>query len=77
MIKELLHQILESIVDYPEKININEIVSTQSVVLELAVAKSDMGKVIGKKGKTVTAIRTLLNAAAIKMKKRLMLELLE
>ena len=75
--KDLLIQIAQSLVDNPEQVKVNEIVSTQTVVLELKVAKSDMGKVIGKQGKTAHAIRTLLNAASGKAGKRHVLEIVE
>ena len=75
--KDLLIQIVKAIVDNPEQVSVNEIVSSQAVVLELRVAKSDMGKVIGKKGNTANAIRAILNAAAGKAKKRYMLEIVD
>jgi hypothetical protein len=75
--KDLLIQIVKVLVDNPEQVQVNEIESTQTVVLELRVAKSDMGKIIGKQGKTVNAIRTLLNAASGKIGKRYMLEIVE
>ena len=75
--KDLLIQIAQSLVDNPEQVEVNEIVTTQTVVLELRVAKSDLGKVIGKKGRTAHAIRTVLNAASGKVRKRYMLEIVE
>jgi hypothetical protein len=75
--KDLLIQIAQSLVDNPEQVQVNEIVSVQTVVLELKVDKSDMGKVIGKQGKTAHAIRTLLNAASGKTRKRYVLEIVE
>ena len=75
--KDLLIKIAQSLVDNPEQVHVNEIVSTQTVVLELKVDKSDMGKVIGKQGKTAQAIRTLLNAASGKTRKRFVLEIVE
>jgi len=75
--KDLLIQIVKVLVDNPEQVQVNEIESTQTVVFELRVAKSDMGKIIGKQGKTVNAIRTLLNAASGKIGKRYMLEIVE
>lgn len=62
--KDLLIKIAQSLVDNTEQVQVNEIVSTQTVVLELMVAKSDLGKVIGKQGRTAHAIRTLLSAAS-------------
>ena len=75
--KDLSIRIVQALVDDPEQVQVNEIESTQTVVLELRVAKSDMGKVIGKKGKTAHAIRTVLNAASGKAGKRHMLEIVE
>jgi hypothetical protein len=75
--KDLLIQIVKALVDNPEQVRVNEIVSTQTVVLELKVAKSDMGKIIGKQGRTANAIRDLLNAASGKAGKRYMLEILD
>jgi predicted RNA-binding protein YlqC (UPF0109 family) len=75
--KDLLIQIVKALVDNPEQVRVNEIESTQTVVLELRVAKSDMGKIIGKQGKTAHAIRTLLNAASGGTGKRYLLEIVE
>ena len=75
--KDLLIRIAQALVDDPEQVQVNEIKSTQTVVLELKVAKSDMGKVIGKQGRTANAIRTLLNAASGKAGKRFVLEIVE
>ena len=75
--KELLIQIVKALVDNPEQVQVNEIVSVQTVVLELKVDKSDLGKVIGKQGKTAHAIRTILNAASGKTRKRYVLEIVE
>ena len=75
--KDLLIQIVKALVDNPEQVQINEIEGSQTVVLELRVDKSDMGRIIGKQGRTANAIRTLLNAASGKAGKRHMLEILE
>jgi predicted RNA-binding protein YlqC (UPF0109 family) len=75
--KDLLIQIAQSLVDNPEQVQVNEIVGTQTVVLELRVAKSDMGKVIGKQGRTANAIRSILNAASGKAGKRFVLEIVD
>ena len=75
--KDLLIQIAQALVDNPEQVQVNEIESTQTVVLELSVAKSDMGMIIGRQGKTANAIRTLLNAASGKAGKRHILEIIE
>ena len=75
--KDLLIKIVKALVDNPEQIQITEIEGSQTVVLELRVDKSDMGKIIGKQGKTANAIRTLLNAASGKAGKRYILEIVE
>ncbi len=75
--KELLEYIVKSLVDQPDAVKITEVEGERTSVIELSVAKEDMGRIIGKQGRTVTAIRTLLNAAATKNKKRTILELIE
>ena len=75
--KELIEYIAKSLVDQPDAVKVTEVTGERTSVIELSVAKEDMGKVIGKQGRTVTAIRTLLNAAATKNKKRTILELIE
>ena len=75
--KDLLIQIVKALVDNPEQVQVNEIVSVQTVVLELTVAKNDMGKIIGKQGRTAHAIRTVLNASSGKTRKRYVLEIVE
>ena len=75
--KNLLIQIVQALVDNPEQVQVNEIESVQTVVLELRVAKSDMGKVIGRQGKTANAIRAILNAASGKAGKKYLLVIVE
>ena len=75
--KELVHKIVEALVDHPEQISINEIRSVQSIVIELKVAKEDLGKIIGKQGRTAKSIRTILGAASAKENKRTVLEIVE
>jgi len=75
--KDLLIQIVKALVDNPEQVKVTEIEGSQTVVLELKVAKNDMGKVIGKQGQTAHAIRTLLNAASGGTGKRYVLEIVE
>ena len=75
--KDLLIQIVKALVDNPEQVQINEIEGSQTVVLELRVDKSDMGRIIGKQGKMANAIRTILNAASGKTEKRFVLEIVE
>jgi hypothetical protein len=73
--KNLLIQIVQKVVDNPEQVQVNQIEGTQTVVLELKVGKSDLGKVIGKQGRTANAIRYLLYAASAKSQKRYVLEI--
>jgi len=75
--KDLLIKIVQALVDNPEQVRVTEIEGSQTVVLEVKVVKSDMGKVIGKQGKTAHAIRVLLNAASGKTRKRYVLEIVE
>ncbi|MBC2717428.1 MAG: KH domain-containing protein [Desulfobacteraceae bacterium] len=75
--KELIKYIVQSLVDDPEQVTVEEIEGNHSSVLELKVAKEDMGKVIGKKGKTAQAMRLILSAASAKIKKRTVLEIIE
>ena len=75
--KELIKRIAESLVDQPDQVSVKEIHGDRLVVYELKVAKSDMGKIIGKKGRNVDAIRTILRAVAVKLRKRVLLELVE
>jgi predicted RNA-binding protein YlqC (UPF0109 family) len=77
MLKELVEYIAKSLVDKPEEVQVTEIGGEQTIVYELRVAKDDLGKVIGKQGRTARAIRTILGAASIKLKKRSVLEILE
>ncbi len=75
--KELIEMIAKALVDSPDEVVVGEIAGEQTTVFELKVAQSDLGKVIGKKGRTVGAIRTLLGAAGMKLRKRFVLEILE
>ena len=75
--KDLITEIAQALVDQPEKVFVNEIEGSYSSVLELNVAKNDLGKVIGKQGRTAKAIRTILSAAAAKIRKRYVLEIVE
>lgn len=77
MLKELVEYIARSLVDNPDEVQVVEVEGEQTVVYELRVAKDDLGKVIGKQGRTARAIRTLLRAASTKLKKRSVLEILE
>jgi predicted RNA-binding protein YlqC (UPF0109 family) len=75
--KELIDRMVKALVDSPEEVVVKEIQGHNLTVIELRVAKHDIGKVIGKHGRTAGAIRTILTAASAKIKKRYMLELLE
>ncbi len=75
--KELVEEIVKAMVDYPDQVRVREVAGTGTVVYELCVAKSDLGKVIGKGGENAKAIRTILSAAGMKQKKRVGLEILE
>ncbi|MFQ6609189.1 MAG: KH domain-containing protein [Fidelibacterota bacterium] len=76
--KELLEHIVKEIVDSPDEVNVNVVESDTTRIFELTVVKDDLGKVIGKRGKNVTAIRTLLSAANAKAGgKRAILEIIE
>lgn len=75
--KELIEQIAKALVDKPEDVAVAEVEGERTTVFELRVAQSDLGKVIGKQGKTARAMRTLLSAAGTKIGKRCVLEILE
>jgi predicted RNA-binding protein YlqC (UPF0109 family) len=75
--KELVSYIARSLVDKPEQVSVAEVEGNQTTVLELTVAKEDLGKVIGKQGRTAQAMRTILSAVSSKIKKRTVLEIIE
>lgn len=77
MLKELVEYIAQSLVDKPEDVQVTEVGGEQTTVYELRVAKDDLGKVIGKQGRTARAMRTILGAASTKLRKRSVLEILE
>jgi predicted RNA-binding protein YlqC (UPF0109 family) len=76
-IKALLEQVTKALVDAPDQVSVNQVEEDGETVLELTVAESDLGKVIGKSGRTARALRALLGAAGIKTHKRYSLEILE
>lgn len=76
-LKELIEVIAKALVDKPADVDVAEVEGEQTTVLELKVAKEDLGKVIGKQGRTARAMRTILGAASTKIKKRSVLEILE
>jgi uncharacterized protein len=75
--KELVTRIAQALVDHPEQVTVTEVEGNQTSVLELKVAKGDLGKIIGKEGRNARAMRTILGAASAKLKKRTVLEILE
>ncbi len=77
MMKLLIEQMAKSLVDRPEEVSVAEVDGERTTVFELRVATSDLGKVIGKQGKTARAMRTILSAAGTKLGKRCVLEILE
>ncbi len=76
-LKDLINYVSKALGDMPDQVEVNEIVGEQTTVIELKVDKSDLGKVIGKQGRTARALRTILNAASTKLKKRSVLEIIE
>jgi predicted RNA-binding protein YlqC (UPF0109 family) len=77
MMKELIKYMAQALVDNPDMVVVSEVVGEQTSVLELRVAKEDLGKVIGKQGRTAKAMRTILSAASTKIRKRSVLEIIE
>ena len=75
--KDLINYIAQALVDHPERVSVTEVEGNQTSVLELKVAKEDLGKVIGKQGRTARAMRTILSAASAKLRKRTVLEIIE
>jgi predicted RNA-binding protein YlqC (UPF0109 family) len=75
--KELITYIARALVDHPEAVEVSEVEGEQTSVIELKVAKDDLGKVIGKQGRTARAMRTILSAASTKVRKRSVLEIIE
>jgi predicted RNA-binding protein YlqC (UPF0109 family) len=75
--KELIEYIVKALVDNPDKVAISEVCGEKSIIYELRVGEGDLGKVIGKEGRTAKAIRTIITAAAMKQGKRAVLEIME
>ncbi len=75
--KDLVHYIAQELLEHPEEIQINEIAGHQTTILELKVHPEDLGKIIGRQGRTAKALRTIINAAAMKKDKRVLLEIIE
>lgn len=76
-LKDLVEFMAKSLVDVPDSVDVQEMQGEQTTVIELKVAKEDLGKVIGKQGRTARAMRTILNAASTKQRKRSVLEIIE
>jgi uncharacterized protein len=76
-VKDLVTEIAKALVDIPDEVTVREVQGEQVTVLELRVAATDLGKVIGKQGRTARSIRTLLGAAGMKLNRRFTLEILE
>ena len=76
-LKTLIEYVSKALVDMPDRVEVNEIEGEQTTVIELKVDKSDLSKVIGKQGRTARALRTILNAASTKLRKRSVLEIIE
>ena len=77
VMKQLVEDIAKALVDLPEEVSVRELSGEQLTVLELKVASTDLGKVIGKQGRTARSIRTLIGAASMKLNRRYTLEILE
>jgi predicted RNA-binding protein YlqC (UPF0109 family) len=77
VLKELIEYIARALVDNPDQVRVSEIEGEKTSVIELSVAKDDLGKVIGKQGRTARAMRTILSAASTKARKRAVLEIIE
>jgi len=75
--KDLIKYISQALVDNPDQVEVTEVIGEQTSVIELRVAKEDLGKVIGKQGRTAKAIRTILSATSAKVHKRAVLEIIE
>ncbi|NBV49837.1 KH domain-containing protein [bacterium] len=76
-LRELVEIMAKALVDFPEQVNVAEIEGEQTTVIELKVAKEDLGKIIGKEGRTARSLRTILGAVSTKLRKRSVLEILE
>ncbi len=75
--KDLVNRIAQAMVDHPDQVHVIEVEGNQTTVIELKVAKEDLGKIIGKEGRNARAIRTIIGAASAKLKKHTVLEIIE
>lgn len=76
-LSKLIEYMAKMLVDFPDKVSVAEIIGENTTVIELKVAKEDLGKIIGKQGRTARAVRTVLNGASTKLRKRTVLEIVE
>jgi predicted RNA-binding protein YlqC (UPF0109 family) len=76
-LSKLIEFMAKMLVDFPDRVSVNEIEGENTTVIELKVAKEDLGKIIGKQGRTARAVRTVLNGASTKLRKRTVLEIVE
>ena len=76
-LRDLVEFMAKSLVDHPDEVDVNEVIGEQTTVVELKGSKEDLGKVIGKQGRTARSMRTILNAASTKLQKRSVLEIVE
>lgn len=76
-LRQLVETMAKALVDFPDQVNVAEIEGEQTTVIELKVAKEDLGKIIGKEGRTARSLRTILGAVSTKLRKRSVLEILE
>ncbi|PIR18023.1 MAG: RNA-binding protein [Deltaproteobacteria bacterium CG11_big_fil_rev_8_21_14_0_20_49_13] len=76
-LKKLVEDIAQALVDNPDQVVVSEIEGEQTTVFELKVSKEDLGKIIGKEGRTARSLRTIIGAASAKLKKRSVLEIIE
>jgi predicted RNA-binding protein YlqC (UPF0109 family) len=76
-LSRLIEYLARSLVDFPDQVEVSEIEGENTTVIELKVAKEDIGKVIGKQGRTARAVRTILNGASTKLRRRTVLEIIE
>lgn len=76
-LKNLVEEMARALVDHPDQVEVSEVEGEQTTVFELKVAKEDLGKIIGKEGRTARSLRTIISAASAKLKKRSVLEIIE
>lgn len=76
-LSKLIEYMAKALVDFPDQVSVNEVAGENTTVIELKVAKEDLGKIIGKQGRTARSVRTILNGASTKLRKRTVLEIIE